>query len=139
MPWPPSCGGGSPLPSPGTSDLERQRLRTRMEQLRKQNEWADLLAIPEDAEKVVQFDRHRLVIQSLNDLTVGHLDALQEQGDDLLDRLRRRGGQHVPGWLPTGPAEPFFDSASLSPWRPRTVPGERASHQDPLAWYAGAA
>ena len=24
------------------------------------------------------------------------------------------------GWLPTGPAEPFFDSALLSPWRPRT-------------------
>ena len=29
-------------PSPGTSDKERQRLRTRMEQLRKQNEWGDL-------------------------------------------------------------------------------------------------
>ena len=27
----------------------------------------------------------------------------------------------------------------LSLWRPRTVLGERASHEDPLAWYAGVA
>ena len=31
----------------------------------------------------------------------------------------------VTGWLPTGPAEPFFDSALLSLWRPRTDSNRR--------------
>jgi hypothetical protein len=48
-------------------------------------------------------------------------------------------------WTP--PARPFFATAASESeragegeaapvWRPRTVLGERASHRDPLAWYA---
>jgi hypothetical protein len=37
----------------------------------------------------------------------------------LVERVETRDRQVV-GWVPTGPAEPFLDSAMLSPWRPRT-------------------
>ena len=128
-------------PTPGTSDRERQRLRTRMEQLRKQNEWgdlsdteyrrlrseveADLLAIPGEGEKVVLFDRHRLVVQSLGDeLATATPEAIQSIVALLVERVETRDRQVV-GWVPTGPAEPFFDSALLSPWRPRTDSNRR--------------
>ncbi len=128
-------------PTPGTSDKERQRLRTRMEQLRKQNEWgdlsdaeyrrlrseleADLLAIPGDADKVVLFDRHRLVIQSLGDeLAAATPEAIQQIVALLVERVGTRDRQVI-GWVPTGPAEPFFDSALPSPWRPRTDSNRR--------------
>ena len=111
-------------PSPGTADKERQRLRTRMEQLRKQNEWgdlsdaeyrrlrseveADLLAIPGEADKVVLFDRHRLVVQSLgNELTTVTPEAIQTIVALLVERVETRDRQVV-GWVPTRPAEPFF-------------------------------
>lgn len=128
-------------PTPGTSDRERQRLRTRMEQLRKQNEWGDLsdteyrrlrseveaelLAIPGEAEKVVLFDRHRLIVQSLGDeLATATPEAIQSIVALLVERVETRDRQVV-GWVPTGAAEPFFDAAMLSPWRPRTDSNRR--------------
>ncbi len=112
-----------------------------MEQVRKQNEWgdlsdaeyrrlrseveADLLAIPGDTEKVVLFDRHRMVIQSLGDeLAAATPEAIQQVVTLLVDRVET-ADREVVGWLPTGPAEPFFDSASASLWRPRTDSNRR--------------
>jgi DNA invertase Pin-like site-specific DNA recombinase len=128
-------------PTPGTSDRERQRLRTRMEQLRKQNEWgdlsdteyrrlraeveADLLAIPGEADKVIMFDRHRLVVQSLGDeLAAATPEAIQQVVALLVERVETRD-REVVGWVPTGAAEPFFDAAMLSLWRPRTDSNRR--------------
>jgi len=112
-----------------------------MEQLRKQNEWGDLsdteyrrlrseveaelLAIPGEADKVVLFDRHRLVVQSLGDeLAAATPEAIQQVVALLVERVETRD-REVVAWLPTGPAEPFFDSALLSPWRPRTDTNRR--------------
>jgi hypothetical protein len=93
-------------------DSEYRRLRSEVE--------ADLLAIPGDAEKVVLFDRHRLVVPSLGDeLAAATPDAIQNIVALLVERVETADRQVV-GWLPTGPAEPFVDSALLSPWRPRT-------------------
>ena len=128
-------------PTPGQSDKERGRLRTRIEQLRKQHEWGDitdteyrkarseveaaLAAIPGDSDKVVLFDRHRRVIQSLGDtLADATPEAIQSIVSLLVERVET-DDRHVVGWLPTGPAEPFFDSAMLSLWRPRTDSNRR--------------
>jgi hypothetical protein len=78
-------------------------------------------------------------VQSLGDeLATATPEAIQSIVALLVERVETRDRQVV-GWVPTGPAEPFFNSALLSPWRPRTVLGERASHADPLAWYAALA
>jgi hypothetical protein len=83
------------------------------------------LAIAGDAEKVVVFDRHRLVIQSLGDeLAAATPNAVQQIVALLVERVET-ADREVVGWLPTGPTEPFFDSALLSPWRPRTEPWTR--------------
>jgi hypothetical protein len=37
-------------------------------------------------------------------------------------------------WLPTAPAEPFFDSALLSPWCPRTDSNPQYQ-RSVLDWY----
>ena len=76
-------------------------------------------------EKVVLFDRHRLVVQSLGDeLAAATPEAIQSIVALLVERVETRDRQVV-GWVPTGPAEPFFDSALVSPWRPRTDAGAR--------------
>ena len=125
----------------GSSRAQRPRQRLHPHGLRKQNEWgdlpdteyrrlrseaeADLLAIPEDADKVVLFDRQRLVVQSLGDeLADATPEAIQQIVALLVERVETRDRQVV-GWLPTGPAEPFFDSASASLWRPRTDSNRR--------------
>ena len=40
---------------------------------------------------------------------------------------------------PDGPARPFLEALvdERGKERPRTVPGEQVSYEDPLAWYAG--
>jgi hypothetical protein len=74
---------------------------------------------------VVLFDRQRLVIQSLGyELAVATPDAIQQIVALLVERVETADRQVV-GWLPTRPAEPFFDSALLSPWRPRTDSNRR--------------
>ena len=84
-----------------------------------------MLAIPGEADKVVLFDRHRLVIQSLGDeLAPATPEAIQGIVALLVERVVARG-RHAVAWVPTGPAEPFFDSALLSPWRPRTDSNRR--------------
>jgi hypothetical protein len=51
----------------------------------------------------------------------------------LVERVETRDRQVV-GWVPTGPAEPFFNSALLSPWRPRTASGTQ-QQRSVLDWY----
>jgi hypothetical protein len=102
-------------------DAENRRLRSEVE--------ADLLAIPGDTEKVVLFDRHRIVVQSLGDeLAAATPEAIQQVVAQLVERVET-ADRAVVGWLPTGPAEPFFDSALLSRWRPRTDSGTRHRHE----------
>ena len=60
-------------------------------------------------------------------------------GKPRAERLRRLACARACRWLPTGPAEPFFDSALLSLWRPRTASGNGRHSDDPLAWYARSA
>ena len=101
---------------------------------------ADLLAIPGEAETVVLFDRHRLVVQSLGDeLATASPDAIQRIVAPLVERVETRDRQVV-GWVPTGPAEPFVDSALLcgAPGRTRTADaGLRTASLCPLS-YGGA-
>ncbi len=93
-----------------------------------------MLAIPGDAEKVVLFDRHRLVVQTLGDeLAAATPEAIQQVVALLVERVETRDRQVV-GWVPTGPAEPLFDSALLSPWRPRTDSGPQYQRST-LNWY----
>ena len=99
------------------SDTEYRRLRSEVE--------ADSSAIPGEAEKVVLFDRHRLVVQSLGDeLATAMPESIQSIVALLVERVETRD-QQVVGWVPTGAAEPSFDSALLSPWRPRTDSNRR--------------
>jgi hypothetical protein len=66
-----------------------------------------------------------VAIQSLGDeLAAATPEAIQEIVALIVERVETADRQVV-GWLPTGPAEPFFDSALLSPWRPRTDSNRR--------------
>ena len=84
-----------------------------------------MLAIPGDSDKPVLFDRQRLMVQSLEDELTGPApEAIHQIVALLVERVETKDRQVV-GWLPTELAKPFFDSALLSPWRPRTDSNRR--------------
>ena len=64
-------------------------------------------------------------VQSLGDeLAAATPEVIQSIVAMLVERVETRDRQDV-GSVPTGPAQPFFDSALLSPWRPRTDSNRR--------------
>ncbi len=116
----------SAAPAPGSSDKERQRLRNRIEQLRKQHEWGDLSdaeyrkgraaveaalsAIPGDDDKLVVFNKHRRVVVSLGDtLAVATPEEVQPIVALLVDRVETRY-RRVVRVVWTGAARPFFSA-----------------------------
>ena len=62
-------------------------------------------------------DRYRLVVQSLGDELAATTQVIQQIVALLVDRVET-ADRDVVCWLPTGPAEPFFDSALPSPLAP---------------------
>jgi hypothetical protein len=92
-----------------------------------------------DPNKLVAFDRNRHAMVTMPEsVERATQQQLAEPVQLPVERVQAKGRTVEPEsieWTP--PARPFFEEGALL-WRPRTVSGERASHDDPLGWYAGA-
>lgn len=115
------------LPAPGTSVAQRSRLRTRLENLRKQHEWGDItdaeyqakreeterqLILLPDHEKLVTFDRHREILVSMADnVERASPDQLRELVELLVERVVVKDCRVAAvEWTPA--ARPFVDAAA---------------------------
>ena len=113
------------VPPPGLSDGQRARLRTRLENLRKQHEWGDLtddqyrslreeverqLILLPDHEKLVSFERHRQILVSMAENVERATPAqLRELIEILVERVDVAGREvREIRWTPA--AVPFFDA-----------------------------
>jgi DNA invertase Pin-like site-specific DNA recombinase len=121
------------VPQDSLTARQRARLKQRLEQLRKQHEWADIsdedyrarradtleeLAMLPDSDKLVAFDRNRKIMTSMaanvNASTPAkHAELVQM----LVERVQASGGkvsEREITWTP--PARPFFAESGAERW-----------------------
>jgi site-specific DNA recombinase len=121
------------VPHDSLTARQRERLKQRLEQLRKQHEWADIsdedyrakraetleeLALLPDSDKLVAFDRNRRIMTSMAANVSAATSAQQgELVQMLVERVVASGGkvsERDITWTP--PARPFFAEAGGERW-----------------------
>ncbi|MGA3056956.1 MAG: recombinase family protein [Candidatus Limnocylindrales bacterium] len=121
------------VPHDSLTGRQRARLKQRLEQLRKQHEWADItdedyrarraetleeLALLPDSDKLVAFDRNRRIMTSMAANVNAATPAQQaELVQMLVERVVASGGkvsERDITWTP--PARPFFAEAGEERW-----------------------